>query len=510
MLAEHVLESGEELGANRLRNELLGLSLRYSKHDAVANIATSASRHQQHELIYIEDGERTQRIGSDLVRTRPGDVFLLAPETFHRHADPAHWSAWSLRFRLDGLELGANRFEFLAKTASHRFSVPENERARWEARFHYLLSELNDDIVPRPRLISNIVRSIFVDAQRLLHGDTDIETEGRRPLLDRVFGFIDAHYMESIGLQDVARAVHFSAAYLTDLVRRETGRPIHQWIGQRRLGAARLLLAETDLSIAAIAEHVGFRDATYFGRHFAKLTGQTPRAFREMCRRRDRLSSEANGWGATTACGALGDYVHLRGLGECLTRLQTREEIEEAVLKATHETLGPSLTQILWRDKARGVSTVSRQLGSRHFSLFPSSRDVDGAIPLVVEGQTVIANDLTRSPLELHRRISSLGYSSLLIAPIMIGTDFLGAIRVLERKVRAFSEHERTLLAMIGTLTGLALRGLSPLEAHGDVCSADGHRRLRRVASQSTVLSQESRASTICSHQGAATVNAAK
>lgn len=84
---------------------------------------------------------------------------------------------------------------------------------------------------------------------------------------------------------------------------------------------------------------------------------------------------------------------------------------------------------------------------------------------MVVAGQTIVAQDLQRSPLETHRRMGCLGYRSLLVAPVMAASRCIGAVRILEREPRAFSEHERALLAMIGVLAGLAMRSIVASEA---------------------------------------------
>ena len=47
-----------------------------------------------------------------------------------------------------------------------------------------------------------------------------------------------------------------------------------------RLSAAKALLAEEELSIAAVARQVGYEDPAYFSRLFAARTGESPRAFR--------------------------------------------------------------------------------------------------------------------------------------------------------------------------------------------------------------------------------------
>ncbi|MCC5660820.1 response regulator [Nostoc sp. XA010] len=104
------------------------------------------------------------------------------------------------------------------------------------------------------------------------------------PDFREVFEFIEANYHQPIGLTDVAQAVGYSAAYLTDLVRRQTGETVHQWIAKRRMAAACSLLLETNQSIEQIAETVGYRYAGCFFRQFRISFGTTPQVWRKMQR----------------------------------------------------------------------------------------------------------------------------------------------------------------------------------------------------------------------------------
>ncbi|MBD2077174.1 helix-turn-helix transcriptional regulator [Phormidium sp. FACHB-592] len=101
-------------------------------------------------------------------------------------------------------------------------------------------------------------------------------------LLGQVFKFIEANYHQSIGLNDVAQAVGYSPAYLTDLVRRQTGQPVHGWIIERRLTEACRLLRETTDSASQIAEITGYQTAGYFFRQFRQRYGTTPQAWRKI------------------------------------------------------------------------------------------------------------------------------------------------------------------------------------------------------------------------------------
>ncbi|MCC5601586.1 helix-turn-helix domain-containing protein [Nostoc favosum] len=111
-----------------------------------------------------------------------------------------------------------------------------------------------------------------VEPQSLLPSD---------PHLREVFEFIEANYHQPMGLTDVAQAVGYSAAYLTDLVRRQTGETVHKWIAKRRMAAACSLLLETNQSIEQIAEAVGYRYAGCLFRQFRISFGMTPQVWRK-------------------------------------------------------------------------------------------------------------------------------------------------------------------------------------------------------------------------------------
>ena len=98
----------------------------------------------------------------------------------------------------------------------------------------------------------------------------------RSTLVRRVRDFIEDNYAKGISLAHVARALNYSAAHLTFVVRKETGRPVTAWIIHRRLMAARERLLTTTETLSAIAGAVGFGDAAYFARQFARAHGTTP------------------------------------------------------------------------------------------------------------------------------------------------------------------------------------------------------------------------------------------
>jgi len=100
------------------------------------------------------------------------------------------------------------------------------------------------------------------------------------PLARQALAIISERFRESIGLSDISRQVGYSAAYLTDALRRETGKTVLQWIIHHRMEDAKRLLNDTDWSAQRISQAVGYGDYNHFLRQFRQLHGMPPSAWR--------------------------------------------------------------------------------------------------------------------------------------------------------------------------------------------------------------------------------------
>ncbi len=104
------------------------------------------------------------------------------------------------------------------------------------------------------------------------------------PRLREVFEFIELNYYQSIRLKEVAQAVGYSSAYLTDLVRRLSGKTVNNWIIERRIAEASTLLLETNYSVEQIALDVGYQNINHFYRQFRDFHQTTPQRWRKKQR----------------------------------------------------------------------------------------------------------------------------------------------------------------------------------------------------------------------------------
>ena len=89
---------------------------------------------------------------------------------------------------------------------------------------------------------------------------------------------------EQVTVQDVAKAVGFDAIYLERVLKKYTGHTIKYELNVRDLNRAENMLLTTDMSVAEIAESLGYANANGLIRLFKKYEGITPLGFRKKNR----------------------------------------------------------------------------------------------------------------------------------------------------------------------------------------------------------------------------------
>jgi AraC family transcriptional activator FtrA len=98
------------------------------------------------------------------------------------------------------------------------------------------------------------------------------------------------HLDEALTLSVLAAKAHVSTRTLSRRFEADTGRGALQWITERRVERARLLLEDTAMSVTDIAFTTGFGSLASFRRQFTRLTGATPRVYRQTFRGDARAS----------------------------------------------------------------------------------------------------------------------------------------------------------------------------------------------------------------------------
>jgi AraC-like DNA-binding protein len=270
------------------------------------NQSSRPHAHSFFELFFIEKGEGFYLLGDRQVWAKSGDLFLIAPGEVHDPSGLDHATKWIVGFEAEALHpayTDANIFLMLPNRVIEsflpinnlkikHFYIPAKERSRWLALFKQLKNELGNKELSFIEAARALLMLLLIETARFTDphlpqstkSSTQRSTKRGSPVVEKVLYFIATNFGNSIGLQEVAKEVNLSPAYLTDLIRRETGKTVGAWIAERRMTEARHLLLATDRPVNQIAESVGYFDSSYFIRLFRRLNGTTPQAWRHLYR----------------------------------------------------------------------------------------------------------------------------------------------------------------------------------------------------------------------------------
>lgn len=93
--------------------------------------------------------------------------------------------------------------------------------------------------------------------------------------------YLDGFSAQNVSAQELSRVIFRSPDYCLKLFRREFGITPYAYQLERKIQTAKVLLAETNMSVGAIAESLGYSDLHYFSNLFLKKCGCRPLSYRK-------------------------------------------------------------------------------------------------------------------------------------------------------------------------------------------------------------------------------------
>ncbi len=103
-------------------------------------------------------------------------------------------------------------------------------------------------------------------------------------LVHAALEYLHRHYAQPLTLRQYARGLGMNAAYLSAVFSRAVGMPFKTYLTEVRLEKARELLSDPAKRISEVARAVGYASENRFRSAFKKLTGLSPRSWRETFR----------------------------------------------------------------------------------------------------------------------------------------------------------------------------------------------------------------------------------
>jgi AraC family transcriptional regulator len=95
--------------------------------------------------------------------------------------------------------------------------------------------------------------------------------------LQKVIDYINTYLEQDLSLLELANLVQMSPHYFCQLFKQSTGATPHQYIIKCRVKRAKELILKQEMTIAEVAQSVGFANQSHLNLHFKRLLGVTPK-----------------------------------------------------------------------------------------------------------------------------------------------------------------------------------------------------------------------------------------
>jgi AraC-like DNA-binding protein len=237
------------------------------------------------------------KYGRNYYDYQDGTLVFIAPMqvmSVEERKPDAH-RGWVLVFHPDmlrGTPLGRNmkKYTFFSYAANEALHLSEHERGIVLECFRSIEDELKrgmdnnskDIIVSRLELFLNYCKR-FYERQFITRSHVDSDTLARfEQLLD---GYFHSEQPIQSGFPTVkyfADRMNFSVNYLSDMLRKDTGKSAQEHIHLRMIETAKEKLFDKNKSVSEIAYALGFEYPQYFSRLFKRHVGMSPNKYRTV------------------------------------------------------------------------------------------------------------------------------------------------------------------------------------------------------------------------------------
>lgn len=248
----------------------------------------------------VTEGNGTIHLDGVPYRVRPGTLYVLRPWTVRAIHKEDQWRGYVLMFtsefvtKRSVLSDPMHEYPFYRKGAQPLIHITPDEASELASQFELIATESGHPTrskADRLDLIYHLLQALMIKS-RQIYRQTLSAIEYSQPvsLVERFQSLLQTYYLPDpnqetpvlLTVHEAADRLHIHPHYLSDILKKYTGKTALQHIRERTAFEAQNLIRNTNLTVAEIGYQLHFDDPSNFTKFFKSITGMTPRAYREQ------------------------------------------------------------------------------------------------------------------------------------------------------------------------------------------------------------------------------------
>lgn len=255
--------------------------------------------HPEYELTYIVKSHGRRFVGDHVEPFQAGDLVLVGPDLPHFWRNDDEFYQPDSPYPAESIVV-----QFPASfTERGLASIPEAamvrellERARYGLRFSLEMSQTVADRMeqlPQQTGLTQLLSLLAIlnelatdqnaqllasDGYQLAPGAAETER------MKRVLEFVLRHFREEVRVEQIASIAGMAPAAFCRYFKNRTRKTFIEYLNELRIGHARKLLTNVDMSIGQVGLECGYNNNSHFHRQFKLSTGMTPFQYQALAR----------------------------------------------------------------------------------------------------------------------------------------------------------------------------------------------------------------------------------
>lgn len=254
--------------------------------------------HRGIEMLYIYSGSGEIMVDNQTYAIQDHTAVIFQPYQLHRVMVPPapdrSYIRTNLTFDPGFMEPYLSAFPVLARFFRNLWRGSLQQPVFYgmnDTRVQEVLEELHQSAASAAADREEDTGLLMLQLIRLLQARLPVVQGGDNPVqsragshVQRITEWLDEHYKESFSLEALAASLHLSPYHISHVFKQHSGITLSEYLMQRRVREACILLANTGKSIGEIAAEVGNLSPSYFSQMFKNSKGITPEKYRNSIR----------------------------------------------------------------------------------------------------------------------------------------------------------------------------------------------------------------------------------
>ena len=251
-------------------------------------------------MALVTEGSGTIHLDGIPYCVKPGTLYVLRPWTIRAIHKQDQWQGYVMMFtsefvtKRSVLSDPMSEYPFYRKGAQPLIHITPDEVEELYSQFGSIdreFSNPNRSKADRLDLTYHLLQSLMIKS-RQIYRQTLSAIDYSQPvsLVERFQSLLQMYYLPDpaqetpvlLTVHEAADRLHIHPHYLSDILKKYTGKTALQHIRERTAFEAQNLIRNTDLTVAEIGYQLRFEDPSNFTKFFKSVLGITPRAYREQ------------------------------------------------------------------------------------------------------------------------------------------------------------------------------------------------------------------------------------